>query len=162
MKPWPWEQDPDYRRPHRRVRPKPMPLPEVDPRRLPLDHPALGPFETAPLVRRLRQRIRVSQRELAWRARVAHTTVSRVESGDLAPSLALLQRLLAVGALHLVVVDEQGRVILPLPDDDDEPRRRGHGAAHRVWERPYRDGPARKPNAAHARAGWEPPDAVKP
>ena len=139
-----------------------MPLPEVDPRRLPLDHPALGPFETAPLVRRLRQRIRVSQRELAWRARVAHTTVSRVESGDLAPSLALLQRLLAVGALHLVVVDEQGRVILPLPDDDDEPRRRGHGAAHRVWERPYRDGPARKPNAAHARAGWEPPDAVKP
>jgi transcriptional regulator with XRE-family HTH domain len=161
VKPFPWEQDPDYRRPHRRVRPKPTPLPEVDPRRLPLDHPALGPFSTAPLIRRLRQRVRVSQRELAWRARVAHTTVSRVESGDLAPSLALLQRLLAIGALHLVVVDEQGRVIRPLPDDDDEPRHRGYGAAHRVRERPYLNGPARTPNAAHARPGWQPPDVVK-
>ena len=110
-----------------------MPLPDVDPRRLPLDHPALGPFAAGPLIRRLRQRVRVSQRELAWRARVAHTTVSRVESGDLAPSLALLQRLLAIGGLHVVVVDEQGGVILPLPDDDDEPRRRGYGAAHRVY-----------------------------
>jgi transcriptional regulator with XRE-family HTH domain len=139
-----------------------MPLPEVDPRRLPLDHPALGPFDAAPLIRRLRQRVRVSQRELAWRARVAHTTVSRVESGRLAPSLALLQRLLAIGALHLVVVDEEGRIIPPLPDDDEEPRRRGYGAAHRVWERPYRGGPARKPSSAHARTGWEPPDVVKP
>jgi len=78
----------------------------------------------------------VSQRELAWRARVAHTTVSRVESGDLAPSLALLQRLLAIGGLHVVVVDEQGGSSCHSLTMMTNRGRRGYGAAHRVWERP--------------------------
>jgi len=116
-----------------------MPLPDVDPRRLPLDHPAILPFDAAPLIRRLRQRLRVSQRELAWRARLSYSTVARAESGELAPSLSVLQRLLAVGALRLVVVDEQGHVVKPLAERVLEPYRRVRRYAHRTWDRPSGD-----------------------
>jgi transcriptional regulator with XRE-family HTH domain len=149
----------EYRRPHRRVRPKPAPLPEIDPRRLPLDHPALQPFDAARLIRRLRQRIRVSQRELAWRARVAHTTVSRAESGELGPSLSTLQRLLAVGALHLVVVDERGRVVPPLADGELPSYRQVRRYAHREWE-PGSPFTRKKPKSRHARRVWEPPEQI--
>ncbi|HKE65955.1 MAG TPA: helix-turn-helix domain-containing protein [Micromonosporaceae bacterium] len=93
-------------------------------------------FEAGPLIRRLRQRTRISQRELAWRARLSHTTVSRAETGELAPSLSVLQRLLAVGALRLVVVDERGRVVPPLAERPLEPYRRVRRYAHKTWDRP--------------------------
>lgn len=41
--------------------------------------------------------------------------MARVESGDLTPSLDVLQRILAVAEVYLVAVDEAGRVVRPNP-----------------------------------------------
>jgi transcriptional regulator with XRE-family HTH domain len=84
-----------------------------------LPAPYVGPDTIPGLVRRLRRLTNLSQRELAEAAKVAPTTVARVESGELMPSLRMLMRLLAVGRLLLVVTDEQGRVIAPMRTWDE-------------------------------------------
>ncbi|GAA5147153.1 hypothetical protein GCM10023321_07720 [Pseudonocardia eucalypti] len=71
-------------------------------------------FCVAGLVRAVRRRADLSQRELAARAGVSRSTVNRVEAGGYAPSLAMLSRLLAVADVHLVAVDGQGHVVPPL------------------------------------------------
>ena len=158
--------EPERPRPHRRVRPRPQPLPEVDPRRLPLDHPALAGFEAAGFVRRIRQMTGIGQRELVWRARLSHSTVARAETGALMPSLAVLRRLLAVAALHLVVVTEDGTVVPPLSDYEPgsrpappAPRRYAH---HRrdSWARRRNPDPMAIPDMAAARPDWDPPTRV--
>lgn len=85
---------------------------------------ACGPLPPATLpiagmVRRVRRIAAVSQRELAERAAVASSTVSRVESGALLPTVALLERFLRVAGLRLVVVDDQRREVLPMQVWDD-------------------------------------------
>jgi hypothetical protein len=62
--------------------------------------------------------------------------VSRAETGELAPSLSVLQQLLAVGAFRLVVMDEHGQVVQPLAEPPLEPYRRIRRYAHQTWDRP--------------------------
>lgn len=74
------------------------------------------------LVRAARRRADCSQRELAARAGVAASTVGRIESGRLVPSVATLGRLLAVAGIELVAVDRHGRRVRPMQDDRDDLR----------------------------------------
>jgi transcriptional regulator with XRE-family HTH domain len=71
------------------------------------------------LIRKVRRLADLSQRELATAAGVSRSTVGRVESGTLTPSLETLLRLLGVAGLRLVVTDEDGRVIQPMRVWDD-------------------------------------------
>ncbi len=52
-------------------------------------------------------------------AKVAPSTVARVEAGTLTPSLAVLERLLGAAGLYLVAVNQEGRVVLPMEVWDD-------------------------------------------
>jgi transcriptional regulator with XRE-family HTH domain len=79
-------------------------------------------FDPVGLVRAARRHADCSQRELAARARVARSTIGRIEAGSLRPSLTLLQRLLAVAGLQLVAVDQAGRLVPPMRDDRDDLR----------------------------------------
>jgi transcriptional regulator with XRE-family HTH domain len=81
--------------------------------------PALGIDTIAGLIRKLRRRADLSQRELAHAAKASPSTVARIEAGDLIPSLGTLLRLLAVARLILVVTDEDGHVIQPMRVWDD-------------------------------------------
>jgi transcriptional regulator with XRE-family HTH domain len=76
-------------------------------------------FPAAGLVRAARRRADLSQRELALAAGVHGSTVGRIESGHLTPSLEMLLRLLAAAGLHLAVVDGDGRLVQPMEDRDD-------------------------------------------
>ncbi|WP_085066943.1 helix-turn-helix transcriptional regulator [Catenuloplanes japonicus] len=84
-------------------------------------------FPVAGLVRRARRMSDMSQRDLAREASVSPAAVARVETEGLAPSVALLQRILAVAGLHLVVVDPDGHIVQPM----------------RVWDETY-DGAERR------------------
>jgi transcriptional regulator with XRE-family HTH domain len=79
----------------------------------------IGAFPVPGLLRRARRLADLSQHQLATRAGVPQSTVARVESGKLAPSLRMFQRLLAAAGLSLVVVDADGRVIQPMRESDD-------------------------------------------
>lgn len=85
----------------------------------PATGPTVGPFPIAGLVRRARRMVGVSQLRMARFAKVAPSTVSRVEAGTLTPSLAVLERLLGAAGLYLVVVDQGGRIIQPMETWDD-------------------------------------------
>lgn len=61
----------------------------------------------------------LSQRQLVRFAKVAPSTVGKVEAGTMTPSLDVFQRLLGAVGLYLVVVDQNGRVVLPMEDRDD-------------------------------------------
>jgi predicted transcriptional regulator len=58
----------------------------------------LGQFPIAGLLRQARRRCGMSQRDVARRARVSQATVARAESGTVAPTLDVFQRLLDVTA----------------------------------------------------------------
>jgi transcriptional regulator with XRE-family HTH domain len=78
---------------------------------------ALVRFEQSALpgiVRRVRRLADLSQRELATRVGVAHSTISRLEAGRLVPSLNTLLRILDAAELVLVVTDAEGQVIEPM------------------------------------------------
>jgi len=79
----------------------------------------VGPYPIPGLVRRARRIADLSQREMAAAAGVSRSTVARVESGELTPSLDVTQRLLATAGLHLVVVDGEGRVVKPMRESDE-------------------------------------------
>jgi len=85
--------------------------------------PLPPPFVTAEsvpgLVRAVRRRADKSQRELAKAAGLARSTVARLETGDLTPSLATLVRILEVADLDLVAIDKQGTVVQPMSSWDD-------------------------------------------
>jgi transcriptional regulator with XRE-family HTH domain len=61
----------------------------------------------------------MSQRQLATATRLSQSTLARIESGSMMPSLGVLLRLLAVGRLVLVVTEEDGRVVRPMQIWDD-------------------------------------------
>lgn len=61
----------------------------------------------------------MSQRELARAAGVAASTIGRIESGTLVPSVDVVKRVLAVAGLQLVVVDETGHIVQPMGVWDD-------------------------------------------
>jgi transcriptional regulator with XRE-family HTH domain len=85
--------------------------------------PLPPPFVTAKsvpaLVRAVRRRADKSQRELAKAAGLARSTVARLETGDLTPSLATLVRILEVAGLDLVATDKDGTVVQPMSSWDD-------------------------------------------
>jgi transcriptional regulator with XRE-family HTH domain len=81
--------------------------------------PKVGRFPAAGLVRRARRINDMSQRQMAVMAGVSPSTVGRVESGAIRPTLDLLQRLLATTGLYLVVVDQDGRVIHPMRECEE-------------------------------------------
>ena len=64
---------------------------------------------------RARRRADLSQRELAALVGISASTVSRIESGAVVPSIALYVRLLALAGLRLLVVDREGHEVLPVP-----------------------------------------------
>jgi transcriptional regulator with XRE-family HTH domain len=61
----------------------------------------------------------MSQRQMARFARVAPSTVGKVEAGVMTPSVDVLERLIGTAGLYLAVVDQDGRVILPMEDWDN-------------------------------------------
>lgn len=71
------------------------------------------------LIRQVRRLAVLSQRDLAEEAHLSQSTVARLESGRLLPSLATLLRILAIAGLVLVVTDENGNVVQPLRVWDD-------------------------------------------
>jgi DNA-binding XRE family transcriptional regulator len=85
--------------------------------------PLPPPFVTAEsvpgLVRAVRRRADKSQRELAKAAGVARSTVAKLETGDLTPSLPTLVRMLEVADLALVATDPNGVVVQPMSSWDD-------------------------------------------
>src|ERR1700712_2119155 len=76
-------------------------------------------FPAAGLVRTTRRRADLSQRQLANKSGVAPSTISRIESGGLRPSLDVLVRLLGVAGIELVAVDSERRQVLPMLALDD-------------------------------------------
>jgi transcriptional regulator with XRE-family HTH domain len=76
--------------------------------------PRLGRFPIPGLIRAVRRTADLSQHELAKRAGLAQSTVARIESGSLVPSVTALQRLLACAGFELVVVDQTGHVVQPM------------------------------------------------
>ncbi len=78
-----------------------------------------GAYPISGLLRRARRIAYLSQRELARRAGVAPSTVARVESGAIVPTLPAFERMLAVAGLRLVVVDDDGHVVAPMRDIPD-------------------------------------------
>ncbi|WP_181779755.1 helix-turn-helix domain-containing protein [Pseudonocardia pini] len=75
-----------------------------------------GPLNVSGLVRAVRRRADLSQRELADRAGVAKTTVERIEAQRVVPTLRGLEKLLSVADLALVATDQQYRLVQPMLD----------------------------------------------
>lgn len=74
----------------------------------------LGGFPLSGIVRKCRRALRLSQRELAGKLGVSASTVGALETGARTPSLATLQRLLALAGYQLTVIDKDRRQVLPL------------------------------------------------
>jgi transcriptional regulator with XRE-family HTH domain len=70
-------------------------------------------LDYAGTVRRIRRNAIMSQRELARACGVPRSTISKIESRRLIPTLQNLQSILAVGNCHLVVLDESGTPLSP-------------------------------------------------
>jgi transcriptional regulator with XRE-family HTH domain len=85
----------------------------------PSTEPRVGRYPVAGLVRRARRIAGLSQRSMARFAKTSPGTVGKVESGSLVPSVDLLERLLGAAGLYLAVVDQDGRVTLPMETWDD-------------------------------------------
>lgn len=81
--------------------------------------PTIGRYPAAGLVRRARRIADLSQRELARRAGLSPSTVARIETGEITPSLGVMQRILDAAGLSLVVVDHEGHVVQPMRDVAD-------------------------------------------
>jgi transcriptional regulator with XRE-family HTH domain len=64
----------------------------------------------AELIRETRRRHNVSQASLARRSRTSQTHISRIERGESSPSVATLERILAVLGERLELGAEPGRV----------------------------------------------------
>jgi transcriptional regulator with XRE-family HTH domain len=80
------------------------------------DHPEflIGDYPLSGIVRRVRRTADLSQRELAKHAKVSPATVGAIEAGSALPSLPVLQRILHAANYQVVVVDQAGRLVVPL------------------------------------------------
>jgi transcriptional regulator with XRE-family HTH domain len=81
--------------------------------------PRVGEYPAAGLVRRARRLADLSQRQMARLAGVAPSTIGKVESGRMSPSLELFQRLIGTAELCLVVIDRDRRLVLPMGESAD-------------------------------------------
>ncbi|MFP5023134.1 helix-turn-helix transcriptional regulator [Pseudonocardia phyllosphaerae] len=83
--------------------------------------------DASDLVRTVRRRADLSQRELAREVGVSPTTIARIESRTLAPSLVTLGKVLAVAGLRLAVVDTENRQVPLMSDPPGDDLRDGAG-----------------------------------
>ncbi|WP_344026412.1 helix-turn-helix transcriptional regulator [Pseudonocardia kongjuensis] len=79
------------------------------------------------IVRSVRRRADLSQRELAERTGLSPATIGRIESRSLVPALTTLAAILAVGGIRLVAVDEENRRVTPMEDPSGDELRDGAG-----------------------------------
>lgn len=122
------------------------------------ESPPVGTATVGTIVRALRWRTRLSQRELATAASVPRSAVSRAEqAGGSDPRLSTLERLVGACGLRLAVVDEEGTQ-LAIPFDQDRRRDRADRAlpAHRGHpvNRHSRAVGLERPRPPSLRAGW--------
>lgn len=80
------------------------------------DAPPPRALDVSGLVRAVRRRTRLNQRELAERAGVSRTTIGRIEARRLHPTVPVLEQILAVDGLVLVAADRGARVVEPMRD----------------------------------------------
>jgi len=92
--------------------------------------PASGPTRIPDLVRRARRLTGLSQRGLASRLGVAHSTVARWETGACSPDLASFERLATLAGLRLVAIDSNGSVVEPMRADAARDRAGRHYPSH--------------------------------
>jgi transcriptional regulator with XRE-family HTH domain len=74
----------------------------------------LGGYPLSGIVRRVRRAADFSQRELAKHAQISAAAVAQIETGAVTPTLPTLQRILNAANFQLVVVDVDGRLVVPL------------------------------------------------
>ncbi len=74
----------------------------------------IGGHSLSGIMRRVRRIADFSQRDLARFAHVSPSTIAGIESGSAAPSLRALQNILRAANFQLVVVDMDGRLVVPL------------------------------------------------
>jgi transcriptional regulator with XRE-family HTH domain len=74
----------------------------------------IGEYSMSGIVRRVRRTADLSQRELAEATGLSTSLIGAIETGDRAPSLRTLSRILAAASYRLVVIDDAGRLVLPL------------------------------------------------
>lgn len=72
--------------------------------------------DTCGLVRAVRRRADMSQRELAAVTGLSRATIARIETRALAPSLGTLGAILAVAGIRLVAVDADNRMVTSMAD----------------------------------------------
>ncbi|MEQ3551561.1 helix-turn-helix transcriptional regulator [Pseudonocardia nematodicida] len=90
-----------------------------------VDTPAVP--DVAGLVRAVRRRADLSQRQLAELTGLARSTIGRIESRTLAPSLETLGAILAVAGLRLVTVTADNELVTPMADPPTDDLRDGAG-----------------------------------
>ncbi|MEV0842960.1 helix-turn-helix transcriptional regulator [Actinocatenispora sera] len=73
----------------------------------------------AGIVRRVRRLGRASQRELADVVGLSPSVIGRIETGSYRLSVEVFDRILATVGLHLSVLDDEGRLVLPMQVWDD-------------------------------------------
>ncbi len=101
-------------------------------------HGDTGPMDTSEsldvpcVLRAVRRRAGLNQRELAANAGVSQQTLARIESKAVPnPSVQTVQRLVRAGGCDLAVVAADGSVVVPLPRDEEAVDRVGrHLPAH--------------------------------
>lgn len=71
-------------------------------------------ISAAPIVRRIREASKLTQRELAERAGTTQAVVSRIESGDASPSVEMIQRLAHAAGYELRLEFVPRRVVDPV------------------------------------------------
>lgn len=107
-------------------------------------------FTSAELIRSVRRCADVSQRELADAAEVAKSTVTRIETGEVDPTFAMLDKLLRAVDCRIQVLGPDRKPVMHLDDGDlrDKAGRRypAHLDVHlpRSWEHGVRP-PRRTP-----------------
>lgn len=74
-------------------------------------------MDVAGQVLRARRQADLSQRELAEAVGVSHSTIARIEAGRVDPSIGLFSKIIAIGGLRVVVVDDVGVEARPVPAD---------------------------------------------
>jgi transcriptional regulator with XRE-family HTH domain len=74
----------------------------------------IGGYPLSSIVRRVRRAADFSQRELAKHAKVSSSAIAQIETGAVTPNLPTLQRILNAANYQLIVVDADGRLVVPL------------------------------------------------
>jgi transcriptional regulator with XRE-family HTH domain len=77
----------------------------------------MSDLDVAGILRRIRRRADLSQRELAEACRVAPALIAKAETGDRDLPVRLLSRMAALAGLRLALLDTSGAVVEPMSGD---------------------------------------------